>query len=104
MNCPKCKASMEPVRFESIQVQRCTNCKGLWFDMLEEEDLRKLKGSESIDVGDPKFGKQFNKISKINCPVENEPMIRMVDAQHHHIWYETCPECYGVFFDAGEFK
>jgi 4a-hydroxytetrahydrobiopterin dehydratase len=28
----------------------------------------------------------------------------MVDAKQPHLWYEACTECYGIFFDAGEFK
>jgi Zn-finger nucleic acid-binding protein len=31
-------------------------------------------------------------------------MVRMVDAAQHHIWYESCTGCGGVFFDAGEFR
>ena len=31
-------------------------------------------------------------------------MIRMVDHRHPHLWYESCTVCYGVFFDAGEFR
>jgi Zn-finger nucleic acid-binding protein len=30
-------------------------------------------------------------------------MTRLVDVKHPHLWYESCPVCYGVFFDAGEF-
>ena len=31
-------------------------------------------------------------------------MIRMVDLDQPHIWYESCKVCKGVYFDAGEFK
>jgi uncharacterized protein len=31
-------------------------------------------------------------------------MLRMVDAQQPHIWYESCEECGGSFLDAGEFR
>jgi len=31
-------------------------------------------------------------------------MLRMVDPQQPHIWFEQCPTCYGRFFDAGELK
>ena len=31
-------------------------------------------------------------------------VVRMVDAQQPHIHYESCSVCYGVFFDAGEFR
>ncbi|MCK5194738.1 MAG: zf-TFIIB domain-containing protein, partial [Desulfobulbaceae bacterium] len=32
MNCPKCNAMMEKVEYHSIVVDRCTRCKGIWFD------------------------------------------------------------------------
>jgi len=103
MQCPKCLSDMEVVTFKTIEVERCTSCKGLWFDMLEHEDLKKLSGSEVIDTGDPEIGKVYNKIDKINCPKCSTEMIRMADRHQHHIWYESCHQCYGVFFDAGEF-
>jgi len=31
-------------------------------------------------------------------------MIRMVDHQQPHMLFESCPVCYGVFYDAGEFR
>ncbi len=95
---------MEKIQYESIEVDRCTECRGLWFDMLEHEHLKAIEGSEEIDIGDPKIGKQTNIVDRIECPVCDSPMIRMVDARQRHIWLESCPVCYGVFFDAGEFR
>jgi len=104
MECPKCAQFMEKVTFSDIEIDRCTHCGGMWFDMLEHEQLKKIKGSESIDIGDKALGKQYNEVDKINCPVCNTAMIRMVDKEQHHLWYEACATCYGVYFDAGEFK
>ena len=104
MNCPKCNSLMEKIEYQSIEIDRCTNCYGLWFDMLEAEHLKAMKGSEQIDIGDPETGEQFNKIEKINCPKCNIQMGKIVDIKQSHIWYETCGICYGLFFDAGEFK
>lgn len=104
MNCPKCNAIMEKVTYQGITVDRCTDCKGIWFDMLEREALEKLKGSEVIDDGDAKVGKQFNEMGKIACPKCHVEMLRMVDNRQPHIWFEGCPTCYGVFLDAGEFR
>jgi Zn-finger nucleic acid-binding protein len=28
----------ESCQIQTVEVDQCTNCKGLWFDMLEEED------------------------------------------------------------------
>ena len=103
LQCPKCQAAMDKVTFQTIEVDRCTACKGLWFDMLEREHLEALKGSESIDVG-ARHEEDRGQTVRINCPVCHEPMIRMVEHRHPHVWYESCPVCFGVFFDAGEFR
>jgi Zn-finger nucleic acid-binding protein len=104
MECPKCNSDMEKITYEKIQVDRCTKCKGIWFDMLEHEHLKAIEDSQSIDTGESKVGKEYNKIQKIDCPVCHTQMIRMVDRKQPHISYEACTICYGVFFDAGEFR
>ena len=104
MECPKCSSEMEKVAFEHIEVDRCTSCKGMWFDMLEHEHLKAIEDSESIDIGDAKVGKEYDKLDRINCPVCQTRLIRMVDREQPHIHYEACTSCYGVFFDAGEFR
>ena len=104
MQCPKCAQAMQKVTYHDVEVDRCINCGGIWFDMLELEELKKIEGSERIDTGSAAVGKQYNEVDRIQCPVCNTPMIRMVDKQQHHIWYEGCATCYGVFLDAGEFR
>ncbi len=104
MQCPKCNAEMEKVTHENIEVDRCTECKGIWFDLLEAEKLKKLAGSEAVDNGDVATGEENDKIDRIECPKCKTPMIRMSDVQQPHIHYESCTVCYGNYFDAGEFK
>lgn len=104
MKCPKCSSAMQSVSYQGVDVDRCTKCAGLWFDMLEEEDLKQLSGSEAIDTGSAKTAKEQNKIGKIKCPKCTASMLRMVVNGQPHIWYEACPVCYGTYFDAGEFK
>jgi Zn-finger nucleic acid-binding protein len=104
MKCPKCKAPMELVRFEPIEVDRCTACKGIFFDATEAEALKKLRGSEAIDVGDAAVGKAQNENDRIRCPRDTVQMIRIVDPKQPHLWLETCPVCSGTFFDAGELR
>lgn len=104
MQCPKCAHDMEKVTYENVEVDRCKLCKGLWFDVMEHEILKGLKGGEQVDVGDAEVGELFNREDRIDCPVCKVPMVRLVDGEQPHIWYEGCPVCYGVFFDAGEFR
>lgn len=94
---------MEQVVHADIEVDRCTLCRGLWFDLLEHEQLKAMPGSEAIDIGDPQVGTVFNRDDRIDCPHGHGRMIRMVDPVQPHIWYEACGVCHGVFFDAGEF-
>ena len=104
MNCPKCSAEMQPVSYENVEVDICTGCQGIWFDQFEAEDLKKIKGSESIDTGLPSKGIEMNDIDDIDCPKCRVKMVKMVDNKQSHIWYESCSQCYGLFFDAGEFS
>ena len=104
MDCPKCASAMEKVRFQSIEVDRCTGCKGLWFDLMECEMLMEIDGSEAIDTGSSAVGQANNSKDRYDCPNCLSPMIRMVDKDQPHIWFEKCSDCSGTFLDAGEFR
>jgi uncharacterized protein len=58
-----------------------------------------------FDIGDEKRGQHYNRLGNLDCPAcGHSRMIKMVDAQQPHIWYESCTACFGRFYDAGEFK
>jgi Zn-finger nucleic acid-binding protein len=95
---------MEKITHRTIEVDRCTSCRGIWFDLLERERLSQLEGSEAIDVGDAATGRRFDRVERIVCPVCTTPMIRMADPVQPHVWYEACKVCNGVFLDSGEFE
>jgi Zn-finger nucleic acid-binding protein len=76
MQCPKCPGTLEPRTYgRKITVHRCTECGGLWFNQIED----------------------------IKCPEDGSLMEKTADDRQTHIWYESCPTCDGMFFDAGEF-
>jgi Zn-finger nucleic acid-binding protein len=93
---------MEPVRFEDTEVDRCVRCGGLWFDALEEEEIRGRPGSVAIDTGPAWQAAMHNVQPKVFCPVDGTLMLRMVDSAQPDIWVESCPVCHGTFLDAGE--
>lgn len=104
MDCPKCGSPFEAIEFNEVVVDRCTRCRGLWFDMLEKEDLLKMEGAESIDIGDPEEGARFDSFRNAQCPKCKIRMVHMADKDQFHIHYECCPRCFGCYLDAGEFK
>jgi uncharacterized protein len=104
LQCPKCQARMEQVQVESTQVDRCTKCRGLWFDALEDQDIRGTEGAETLDTEPAEARPTKREPRTIDCPRCKAPMIRMVDRLGKRIQYESCPRCHGKFLDAGEFR
>jgi PAT family beta-lactamase induction signal transducer AmpG len=104
MRCPKCRADMEQVTYEGVEIDRCGLCQGMWFDAGEVEALAHKEAALAIDTGSARQGRQYNVIDDYRCPRCGGEMERKVDPRQSHIWYESCKACGGSFFDAGEFR
>ena len=104
MDCPKCKSEMEFANLNGMRVERCLQCRGIWFNQTDHQLLRKVKGSEAIDIGPVELGKEFDTAENVPCPHCGDIMDRLSDASQPHIHYEACGAGHGVFFDAGEYK
>jgi Zn-finger nucleic acid-binding protein len=48
MKCPKCGANLKVEQYEGIEVDRCTECQGIWFDAGEAEQLLEQEKREGI--------------------------------------------------------
>jgi len=105
MDCPKCSAAMETFSFKEISIERCTGCKGLWFQPDELKELRSeaFMADYVIDEGKAKVGKIFDRVHEIQCPECGADMNHEQDADQPHVGYESCPEGHGTYLDAGEF-
>jgi len=94
---------MQAADFEGVEVDRCGNCKGIWFDAGERDWLFGEDAARALDTGDPEVGKQTNQIVRYRCPRCAGGMLRQQDRRYLEIQYEECTSCRGSFFDAGEF-
>jgi PAT family beta-lactamase induction signal transducer AmpG len=103
IQCPKCSSDMLQINVEGTTIDRCNSCNGIWFDEGELEALNSKSVAKTIDIGSAAVGKQQNLIDDYRCPRCGGTMEKHADAQQQHIWYETCSDCHGSFFDAGEF-
>ena len=103
MNCPKCETDMEAIAVDAVTVDRCTRCGGIWLDAGELAALRDMKNPERIDTGDVKAGRLMDKLNAGACPRCRGPLKTKVDVDQHHIHFEYCEACKGMFLDAGEF-
>ncbi|MEM6580822.1 MAG: zf-TFIIB domain-containing protein [Pseudomonadota bacterium] len=103
IECPKCGHGMMEVSYGSdLVIDRCTNCRGLWFDTGEAEKLKEKWMGEALDIGDSDIGKKWDRVEDIACPRCGKDMLKISDPDQPHVWYETCTE-HGIFMDAGEF-
>ena len=102
MRCPKCRSDMLQIDVQGTEVDRCSVCNGIWLDAGEIEVLRNKDAAAIVDTGHAKKGREYNVIDQYRCPRCGGEMNHMADEQQSHIWFETCNDCSGSFFDAGE--
>jgi uncharacterized C2H2 Zn-finger protein len=48
MKCPRCGADLRVEHYSGIEVERCPECDGLWFDAGEAERLVEMNASKGI--------------------------------------------------------
>jgi PAT family beta-lactamase induction signal transducer AmpG len=104
IRCPKCRTDMEQVNHEGVEIDRCRDCKGIWFDADEIEALSNKKAAAELDIGNIETGKALDSIRDYDCPRCGEVMEHTADARQPHIAFETCSACKGSFLDAGELR
>ena len=102
MQCPKCSEAMVEVDCNSVTIDRCVACGGIWFDRGEAEALSSEWVADFIDTGDAAIGEEMDELNNVECPRCGKQMRRFFDIENSHVQYEECDE-HGKFFDAGEF-
>jgi Zn-finger nucleic acid-binding protein len=95
---------MESVKCQGITVDRCIDCKGIWFDLFEAEDLIETEDGASVDIGNKLKGMKMDRIHDINCPRCGKQMQTVSDREDPHLKFEVCQTCHGYFLDAGELR
>ncbi|MCB1647223.1 MAG: zf-TFIIB domain-containing protein [Pseudomonadales bacterium] len=107
MQCPKCYGEMETVSSDStdsLHIDRCHQCQGLYFNQLTRADMGMLSEQVSLDTGDESVGAEYDDMVYVECPKCHGIMDqRMVEAPNR-IRFELCPSCYSSFLDAGELR
>jgi uncharacterized protein len=104
MQCPKCHHPMRAKEFGTdLTVQRCEHCGGLFCARGVLPRLRREWLAETVlDTGDPRSGRQRDAQREVDCPACGQRMRSESDPGQPHIHLEHCPDCQGVFLDAGE--
>ena len=106
MKCPRCANQLQQVTEQNVTLDVCANgCGGVWFDNFEikkfdephepaSDKLIKIERDSSVSV---------NLEEKLNCPkCENMPMMRHFFSVKRKVEVDECPQCAGIWLDAGE--
>lgn len=102
MKCPACKETLVILELHEIEIDYCTNCKGIWLDagelelMLEGEE-EKAKLIQSLEVVED------IKEKKLKCPLCRDKMEK-VRHKEVNIITDKCIHNHGIWFDKGELE
>jgi Zn-finger nucleic acid-binding protein len=93
------------VEHENIELDYCTNCKGVWFDSGELELLLEAAELENYEVFleriiDSKEASSTEK--KRRCPICNKKMKKSYIDEDNQLLIDICKLEHGIWFDGGE--
>ena len=104
MKCPACDHELSARAAGSITVDVCDGgCGGVWFDNFE---LRKVDeaGAHAIRSVPRDFALVVDSQSRRRCPkCTDQMMMRRYFSRLRRTQIDECPDCAGIWLDAGEF-
>jgi Zn-finger nucleic acid-binding protein len=93
------------VEHENIELDYCTNCKGVWFDSGELELLLEAAGLENYEVFLERIINSKEASSpekKRRCPICNRKMKKSYIDEDNKLLVDICKLGHGIWFDGGE--
>ena len=101
MDCPVCKTPMIVLELDQVEIDYCTECRGIWLDEGELEILlgNAAKANEVLHSFTPvKVSEALRK-----CPICLKKMQKVsVGNNTKTVLIDGCPKSHGLWFDRGE--
>jgi Zn-finger nucleic acid-binding protein len=82
-----------------IWVNRCANCKGVWFD--DHELTEAMRTLAIVNTKDPMVDFSLQGGPPFPC-LRCNTLMKAVSSQVARVIYDKCPDCNGIWLDAGE--
>ena len=104
MICPACGNALAPRKAGEIAVDACEGgCGGVWFDNFELSKIDE-KGAQAIRGVGRDFALHVDRESRRRCPrCPEQLMMRRFFSRLRRTEIDECPQCAGIWLDAGEF-
>ena len=100
MNCPRCDVALDEKNHKGIEIDHCPQCKGLWLDFHEMDQLEDHAMEDDERKGMIEYARRE---SDISCPHCNEVM-ETFNYRAHDLPIDHCKNQHGYWLDAGEEK
>jgi len=101
MNCPACKHSMVILELNQVEIDYCTNCKGIWLDRGELDLI--FSTADKKEIAKSFSTKTESDEVKKRCPICKKKMDK-VEFENTGIILDRCTNNHGLWFDRGELK
>ncbi len=101
MKCPVCKEEMVILELDSVEIDYCYSCSGIWLDegelelLLEDSNKKEELLSSLLPV------KLIREKSR-RCPICNKKMEKVYLGNEKSILIDRCKKKHGLWFDKGE--
>ena len=100
MNCPRCDVALDEKTFKGIEIDHCPECKGLWLDFHELDQLEDHAMDDDERKGMIEYARRE---SDISCPHCHEVM-ETFNYRAHDLPIDHCKNQHGYWLDEDEEK
>lgn len=100
MNCPRCDVALDEKKLKDIDIDHCPQCKGLWLDFHELDQLEDHAMDDDESKGMIEYARRE---SDISCPHCGEVM-ETFNYRAHDLPIDHCKNQHGYWLDEGEEK
>lgn len=104
MKCPKCSENLEEIKINSVKIDHCKSCGGLWFD---RDELRIVRDHRDKNLSwlDFDLWKDRNKLTtsgkSVDCPRDGKPLFK-IKYDGTGVMVDVCLNCRGIWLDKDE--
>ena len=101
MRCPNCGELLIVLEIESIEIDHCTACGGIWLDSGELELLLEGAANKNTLMASLTTHKGAAEEDR-RCPICSKNLAPVVYGEGDRVMLDVCPRNDGLWFDRGE--
>ncbi|NQW22174.1 MAG: zf-TFIIB domain-containing protein [SAR202 cluster bacterium] len=100
MNCPRCDVALNEKSLKGIEIDHCPECKGLWLDFHEMDQLEDHSMDDDERKGLMEYARRESDISCPNC----YEVMETFNYRANNLPIDHCKNQHGYWLDEGEEK